>query len=140
MQQLLKPAKLDTEFEYLVKRGNDSYIAGAKNCRLYNGRDVFGSLLLDKLNIKNRIKWTPRFLNPFATKIEKKERRNSEVYIPSVIIASSGWKDENRALDNFVEDVREAILQKYKSRMNPEDIELFFKQVHQHYRDYFINL
>ena len=139
MPQLLKPAKLDPKFEYEIKKNGEIYIAGAENCRLHNGRNVLGNLLLDKLNIKNRIKWAPKLLNPFATKTIQMEKRNSELYIPQMIIASSGWENENSALDNFVKDAEEEILQKYQSRMNLEDIKLFFKQVHQHYRDYFIN-
>lgn len=139
MLQLLKPAKLDTKFEYEIKKNGEIYIAGAENCRLHNGRDVLGNVLLDKLNIKNTIKWAPKLLNPFAIKIIRRGFRNSELYIPPMIITYSDWKNENSALDNFVKSVGEEILQKYQSRMNPEDIKLFFRQVHQHYRDYFIN-
>jgi len=137
MTQLLQPAKLDTQFEYQVNKDGDVYVAGAKNCRLSSGMAVRGDLLLDKLGERDTKIWTPRLTNPFATKTEKQETRDSELYVPDMTFAHSVWKGKSYSFDEFVEGIEEGILQKYQAKMDPNDLREFFEQVHRHYMDYF---
>ena len=113
MKELLQLAKLDAQFEYSVEKDGDIYVAGAKNCELFRGMIVFGDLFLDKLGKRDSRMWSPRLTNPFTTETRKKETRQSELCVPTVMVAHSGWKGESKySLDAFIGSMERGILQK----------------------------
>jgi len=133
--------ELETSFEYQVEKDGDIYIAGARDCKFFMGKAIWGNLLLDKLVKKNSRTWSPRLTNPLATETRTEEVRQSGLYIPLIMIAHHEWRGESEySLNKFVESIEEEILQEYGKRrpkISKIDLTQFFEKTHNRYMNYF---
>jgi len=132
MRSLLHPIKFDEKFEYEIQKEGQLYVAGIKKVILCPDAKLQGRLYLDELSRETEEKMTfilarPIFPSPDYNPIYSvtKEKRRNVIDINPVII------DEE--LNEFFINIQLGLKNKYKSKMNEEDIDYFFRGIHQHY-------
>lgn len=128
---ILKPYKLDREFEYKVIYEDNIYIAGSKKVRMDEEGIISGNLFLDKLIKTQKEVKAPLLLEVYNTQTITKEKRSKILRLKNIILADPDWGIES-SLDNFLKNLDLTL----KSRGNEADLDkmnYYFGKVHMHY-------
>lgn len=118
-------------FSYKIKKGEIFYLAGVENFSIDRVQVPRYDLFLDKLTEKNKIIWTPSLNNPFSFKRFDVEIPAREIYLPKIPLLK--WS-RLESFEGFCITLSCSLDgTKLKPRLSKEDIELFFKQLYEHY-------